>query len=213
MDRDFMNQYQRAQERTQMVETDNLLRRQRHHTLYYLLRQVDIQRGHVAECGCFRGLSSYQISLYLQERRFQNKFYLFDSFQGLSEFTEADLEGQQVKDIQRRQKEFSCSLETVQRNLRDFTFVKCLQGWIPERFDDVRNEWFIFVHIDVDLYEPIRDSLQFFYERTLQGGIIAFDDYGCTYFPGAKKAVDEFMRDKSDFFLPLPSGSAFMIKG
>jgi hypothetical protein len=39
-----------------------------------------------------------------------------------------------------------------------------------------------------------------------------FDDYGCIQFPGAKKAVDEFI-SKYDkvFFLPLPSGQAFLI--
>ena len=74
------------------------------------------------------------------------------------------------------------------------------------------NEKFIFVHIDVDLYQPIKDALEFFYSRTLESGIIVLDDYGAIDFPGAKKAVDEFLQNKKDFFLPLPSGQAFLVK-
>lgn len=68
------------------------------------------------------------------------------------------------------------------------------------------------MYIDVDLYQPILDSLKFFYKRMIPGGIMVFDDYGFTFFPGAKKAVDEFMSDKDDFFIALPSGQAFLIK-
>ena len=64
----------------------------------------------------------------------------------------------------------------------------------------------------MDLYQPIKDSLDFFYDRTLKNGIIVFDDYGYISFPGAKKAVDDFLKEKKDFFLPLPSGQAFLIK-
>ena len=39
---------------------------------------------------------------------------------------------------------------------RDFTLMK---GWIPTRFQEVADRHFAFVHIDVDLYEPTRDSL------------------------------------------------------
>lgn len=83
---------------------------------------------------------------------------------------------------------------------------------IPNRFKEVSEKKFSFVHIDVDLYQPIRNSLEFFYNRMLPGGIIVFDDYGFTFFPGAKKAVDEFMQNKNDFFIALPSGQAFLIK-
>ena len=40
-----------------------------------------------------------------------------------------------------------------------------------------------------------------------------FDDYGCMQFPGAKKAIDECLREFDDpFFVLLPSGQAFLIK-
>jgi hypothetical protein len=38
-------------------------------------------------------------------------------------------------------------------------------------------------------------------------------DYGCKDFPGAKNAIDEYLRNNPlAFFLAGPAGSAFLIK-
>lgn len=213
-DGEFTSLYLLAQEKTRMVSSDNLLRRQRHHTLVQLLRQ-GIRRGtqgNVAECGCWRGLSSYQIAAILKKNGFSEKFYIFDSFEGLSAFGDEDLTGAGLPDEETRRKEFSCNEEIVKGNLGEFSFIELKKGWIPDRFTEVSDKQFSFVHIDVDLYQPIRDALLFFYPRVVPGGIIVLDDYGCLAFPGAKQAVDEFMAGKNDFFLHLPSGSAFIVK-
>lgn len=208
----FLEQYRLAQERTQSIVTDNRLRRERHHTLYHLLRRVDVLSADVAECGCFRGLSAYQIASSLKTRRFNGIFYIFDSFEGLSEYTHEDFSNGNAQGCADRRKHFACDENIVRVNLKEFAFISYMKGWIPARFSEVAQRKFSFVHIDVDLYNPIKESLEFFYPRMVSGGIIAFDDYGCLAFPGAKKAVDEFISDKSDFFLPLPSGEAFLIK-
>ena len=41
-------------------------------------------------------------------------------------------------------------------------FIILLKGWIPSRFEEVKDKNFSFVHIDVDLYQPTLDSLNFF---------------------------------------------------
>jgi len=212
IDESFNKLYNLALEKTQMTNTDNLLRRQRHYTLNYLLKQISANLGNIAECGCWRGLSAYQIATHLKNVQFKNKFYLFDSFEGLSEFQNVDIPYEGFEDIEKRRKEFACSLEIVKNNLKEFDFIEYKKGWIPTRFQEVDREKFIFVHIDVDLHQPTKDSLEFFYNRTLKNGIIVFDDYGYVSFPGAKKAVDDFLEDKKDFFLSLPSGQAFLIK-
>src|SRR5207248_4885047 len=50
--------------------------------------------------------------------------------------------------------------------------------WIPDRFQDVDDWKFSFVHIDTDWPEPTSESLAFFYPRIEAGGIIVCDDYG-----------------------------------
>ena len=102
----------------------------------------------------------------------------------------------------------SRTLET----LKEFRLIKLFKGWIPERFPEVANEKFRLVHIDVDLYEPTRDSLEFFYPRISTGGVMVFDDYGVTSCPGAYKAVNEFMNDKPEYVLHLPTAQGIIIK-
>jgi len=63
------------------------------------------------------------------------------------------------------------------------------------------------------LYQPTLDSLDFFYPRLRQGGVIVVDDYGYTQFPGAKKSVDEFLqRNECSIFLAGYSGGCIIVK-
>lgn len=212
IDKDFIDLYNLAQQKTQMSSTDNLSRRERHYTLNQLVKKISFLEGDIVECGCWRGLSSYQIAFRLKYSTSQKTFYIFDSFEGLSKFEDKDIPLGDLKDEEKRRKEFACAEDIVKDNLKEFDFIEYKKGWIPERFHEVEENKFSFVHIDVDMYQPIFDAFEFFYERMVRGGIIVFDDYGFTYFPGAKEAVDKFLQDKDDFFLALPSGQAFMIK-
>lgn len=212
IDADFNQLYKHAQEKTQMTTTDNPSRRERHYTLTQLIKKVNLNDANVVECGCWRGLSAYQLSSIIKEKDFKNTFYIFDSFEGLSKFEDEDKPLGGLKDEESRRQEFACGEDIVKNNLNEFDFINYKKGWIPTRFDEVKDCKFSFVHIDVDMYQPITDSFEFFYERMIPGGIIVFDDYGFTCFPGAKKAVDEFMEDKKDFFISLPSGQAYMVK-
>ena len=214
VDSEFRDLYLGAHKKTQQLSTDNPFKQQRHYTLMKLLGQASalIKEGNVAECGCWRGASAYQIAHNLKRASFKNKFFIFDSFEGLSDFQKEDLKDNTVMDLAARKKEFACPLNVVQENLKEFDFIDYKKGWIPERFAEIDNLKFSFVHIDVDLYQPIKDSFEFFYPRMLKGGIIVFDDYGYLSFPGAKQAIDEFIEGKEDFFLPMPFGGAFIIK-
>ena len=87
-----------------------------------------------------------------------------------------------------------------------------MRGLIPSRFPELDERSFSFVHIDVDLYQPTFDSIAFFYPRMIQGGLILCDDYGFTSCPGAKKAIDEFMADKPECVVQLPTGQALILK-
>lgn len=90
--------------------------------------------------------------------------------------------------------------------------IRIHKGWIPDKFKEVRNERFCLVHFDVDLYQPTRDSLEFFYDRVLSRGMIVCDDYGFRSCPGEKRAFDEFFAAKAESVLQLPSGQALVVK-
>jgi predicted O-methyltransferase YrrM len=69
------------------------------------------------------------------------------------------------------------------------------------------------VHIDVDLYNPTKDSLEFFCPRLRPGGIIVCDDYGFSSCPGATAACNEFLADKPEKMIGLSDGGGFLFKG
>jgi hypothetical protein len=164
--------------------------------------------GDTVECGVYRGATSYLICNAVRDDGEPDKrHHLFDSFAGLSEPGERDGEHWTAGDL-------ACSEEDVLKSLDEFhRFVVSHRGWIPERFDEVADRTFCFVHVDVDLYQPTRDCLEFFYPRLDEGGILVCDDYGFTTCPGVTEAVDAFLANKPEDILSLPSGGGFLIKG
>jgi len=169
--------------------------------------------GEVCEVGCYRGLSAYVIASILRKLGKRVPFHLCDSFEGLSAFSSVDRSAFHDMDQPEKRQKYICSLETVQHNLCDFDFIAYHKGWIPEPFRALTDRQFCFVHIDVDLYQPTRESFEFFYPRLTPHGVMVFDDYGSVKFPGARQAIDEGLsRLRNVFFMPLPAGQAFLVK-
>ena len=210
----FHTLFDRATAKTQMEAGDVALRRQRHYTLNHLAQYtLSNLEGDVTELGCWRGLSTYQIAHRIRESGKNLTFHVFDSFEGLSEYQDEDKVSGAELPYEQLRKSLACPLDKVKQNLAEFDFIKFYQGWIPDRFTEVTNEEFSFVHVDVDMYQPIRDSFTFFYPRLVSGGIMVFDDYGAPGFPGAKLAIDEKLQEFGNpFFVPLPSGQAILVK-
>jgi hypothetical protein len=172
-----------------------------------LLRLTAAVPGDTAECGVYRGSDSYRICDFNASLPDANRtHFMFDSFQGLSAPTAVD--GTHWK-----QGDLSSPLAVAERALAEFPHKLFLPGWIPDRFAEVQDRSFAFVQVDVDLYEPTRDSIAFFYPRLSTGGIFLCDDYGFDSCPGATLAVDEFLRNKPEKAITLSDGAAFFIKG
>jgi hypothetical protein len=210
--------YHECLQRAQDGAHDNLLKQMRFYVLHQLAAQA-VRRFpdlSVAECGCWWGHSTRVLSeIITAQPGFSGRLHVFDSFEGLSEFKPQDESQYRATPAlkERARRNFKADLERVSAGLAQYPFVTIHPGWIPTKFFEVADQEFSLVTVDVDLYEPIRDALEFFYPRVRNGGIMFFDDYGYETFPGAKRAIDEF-REKVEpqFFLDLPMGSAFLIK-
>lgn len=176
--------------------------------LYYLARSVAHLEGDTAECGVAEGIMSYLI--YVATKRQERFHHVFDSFEGLSSPISSDMPHPSVPALKKG--DYAVSEEQVRHNLGNDKNIRLYKGWIPERFMEIADRNFVFVHIDVDFYEPTLDSLRFFYSRTVPGGIIICDDYGYLNTPGAKRAMDEFLSDKPELIVKLDAGHAFIIK-
>ena len=146
--------------------------------------------GALAEIGVFKG----ELSAFINRVSPDSKFYLFDSFEGFSKtgFSE--------------DKRFrNTSEDIVLKNIGTKNNIILRKGFVPESFAGLEDERFAFVFIDVDKYEPIYDSLVFFYPRMNTGGYILVHDYNSPESDyGSKRAVDEFMKDKEEFIIDVP---------
>ncbi len=214
---DYIQRYMAAIEKSDSKSSDNFFKQRRYYPVFQMTRKIIMENipGDFAECGCWKGHSTYMISRLLKDNRFNNTFHVFDSFEGgLSEKSKED-DNSKVKlnkeQIKKEKTIFSSSENKVRDLLSDFEFVKIYPGWIPERFREVRDRTFSFVFIDVDLYQPILDSLEFFYPRLSKGGTIVLDDYDSTQFPGVKIAVDRFLGKNIPYFFFADSMGSFII--
>ncbi len=176
--------------------------------LWELLRFTRFVEGDTAECGVYKAASSFLICAANAENpAISRQHHLFDSFEGLSDPS--------AKDGNHWQKGALAAGEAlVAQNLAQFSDQLVFhKGWIPSQFKNVAAKQFSFVHVDVDLEQPTRDSIEFFYDRLTIGAIFLCDDYACTTCPGATAVIDEYLKAKPEKMIRLPGGGGFFIKG
>ncbi len=161
--------------------------------------------GSNAEIGAYKGGSSYFIAAHSPKQLF-----VCDSFEGLPETTEHDRENQYYHS----KGDFSdTSLESVSKFLSIYPQVKVIKGFFPNQniHTEMYEKEYSFVHLDVDLFQPTLDCLEFFYPKMKKGGIILTDDYTWIATPGVERAYTKFFYGKEKV---INSGfnSAYIIK-
>jgi O-methyltransferase len=177
----------------------------RRFTITQLAKSARSLQGSTAECGVFKGVSSALICETLQDTyRECHQHFGFDSFQGLPQTGSNDSNW--------RRGDLHEPLETSQRQLAEFPFVRLVPGWLPDTLTQASDFRFRLVHIDVDIEQPTWDCLMFFYPRAVSGAVFAFDDYGFHSCPGARRAVDSFLCDKPETLIELTTGQAVFFK-
>ena len=147
--------------------------------------------GDYLELGSHRGFSLRVIYRFMDRSR---TLYSLDTFEG---FDERDIAVEQTKYATSwTAGSFApTSVERVARYVGDGMWpanLKIVKGWFPESFKGLEEIRWRFVHIDFDLYQPIKTALETLWKPLLPGGIVMVHDYGCYGFPAARRAVDEF---------------------
>jgi hypothetical protein len=79
--------------------------------------------------------------------------------------------------------------------------VRLKKGWFNDTLPTYDGDIAI-LHLDCDLYESYKISLELLYDKVKHGGIIMFDEYDDKRWPGATKAINEFFRDKKEIIMP-----------
>lgn len=166
-------------------------------------------KGDFVELGVYKGLTARLIHHYAPSRT----LHLFDTFEG---FPEESMLADEEKagNVITRKLFTDTSVEGVHNLVAPKNEnVKFYKGFfpktVPEEFD---NKRFAFVHLDADLYQPVLNGLEFFYDKMNRGGFILVHDYNAWI--GARKAVDQFFEEKIEIPIPMPdkSGSVLIQK-
>lgn len=208
-----------AQSQSRNEANDNFYKQLRFYSLQQITRHVMSHQipGDIAECGVWKGHSAFIIASILASSKQPKEFHIFDSFEG--GLSAKALEDKAIvrplteAQIELEKKIFTSTEAEVKNCLKSFPFIHLHSGWIPQRFSAVENKQFCFVHIDVDLFEPTRDSLSFFWPKLVPGGAIVVDDYALAQFPGCKVAVDKFLAQTTvHMFYEVPLGACFIFK-
>lgn len=184
-------------------------KRKRFYQLYKAVQNTAHLKGDIVELGTYKGHSTLLIAKTALANKIQKTIYAIDSFEGLSAPSDEDLSTKypcsapdgfdSLKGL------LSADLEAFLLNTSPYENIVPIKGFVPAVFNDnpiLSEKVYSLVHIDLDLYSPIKESLHFFAPFLLNGGLIVLDDYGSLNWPGAYKAVNEFYEaNKSSFAL------------
>jgi len=164
--------------------------------------------GDVVECGVWKGGSMMAVARTLMERGANaRKLYLFDTYEGMTEPTEADVNYRGMAALSRwrvGEKWDYSPLDEVKSNMRDTGYdeekVLFVKGKVEDTLPKNAPERISLLRLDTDWYESTYHELVHLYPRLSVGGVLIIDDYG--FWAGQRKAVDRYI-DEHDLALLL----------
>lgn len=172
-------------------------------TIWQMASQASTLDGDLLEAGVFQGGTAKLLRRIAEAH--SKQLHLFDSFEGMK-VADSALDRHASGDFA------DTSLEAVQAVVGRDEMVSYHKGWIPDSFTGLEDKRICFAHIDLDLYQGVKDTLEYVYSRMPAGGVIISDDYGLASCPGCRRAVDEFFEHKPEKPLALLTGQVLIIK-
>jgi hypothetical protein len=166
--------------------------------------------GAIVECGVWRGGSSMLAALTLLQRDDGTRhMYLYDTFAGMSEPTDRDVNvyGLRASDdwasiaANRDDPVLAyASLDEVRANMARTGWpterITYVEGKVEDTLPGAAPAQVALLRLDTDFYESTKHELEELWPRLAPGGVLIIDDYGD--WAGARGAVDEFFASRPD---------------
>lgn len=180
--------------------------------------------GAFVECGVWKGGHCMLAALKMLEAKDKRPIWLFDTFEGMSEPTEADVRGRGPAMEQWQQSkhpvsgsnwcraEINSVIEAMASTGYPPELVTFVKGKVEDTlYDGELPEQIAILRLDTDWYESTKAELEVLYPRLVSGGVLILDDYN--YWRGCRKAVDEYFAG-SVKFIPCATGqgACYMVK-
>jgi len=166
--------------------------------------------GAMVECGVWLGGSTMAMALALREFGDESReIYLYDTFAGMTEPTEADVafSGASAKkkfDKRKISDESSIwclsTLEQTKENVLSIGYpsdrIHFVEGMVEDTIPaTVPPNGIALLRLDTDWYESTKHELVHLFPLLADNGPLIIDDYG--HWQGAKKAVDEYFQENN----------------
>lgn len=176
------------------------------HIVLALAEYCSHLEGDFVECGTFRGINAHAILGFLDFKSLNKKFYLFDTWTGLSEQRLHSFE----KD--RAVRRYDDCYAEVKATFADTPDVILIQGLVPDTLSQVAWNKVCFLHLDMNCVLPEEAAAEFFWDKIVPGGVIISDDYSHPGYEAQKAAFEKFARSKGAMVLSLPTGTGVIFK-
>ena len=167
----------------------------------FVSKKID---GSIAEAGVYRGDSAALMNEVFCEK----KLYLFDTFEGF-DVSDTDYEKDKQYSSAKPGQFANTSEQIVMNKMKYPDKVIIRKGYFPNSAAGI-SDHFCFVRLDMDLYLPTKQGLDFFHDKMVGGGVIVVHDYFGEAYPGVKDAVDEYISEKKNLSI-CPMGDRLSI--
>jgi O-methyltransferase len=162
--------------------------------------------GSIVECGVWRGGSMMAAArALLAEGDTGRRLFLYDTFAGMTEPTDADLDrrGRSASRWMRRYGRTTSGdsrwchapVDDVARNIASVGYPedRCtfVAGRVEETIPATMPGPIAVLRLDTDWYESTAHELEHLFPLLVPGGVLILDDYG--HWQGARRAVDEYL--------------------
>lgn len=170
--------------------------------------------GDVAEAGVYKGDTAKYINEIFSDRR----FFLFDTFDSFNQNVMSREKDSVSGSFVDAFKDTSVNLVMSKMKCPDQCVIK--KGVFPDTVEGLENEKWIFVSLDMDLFESTYAGLKYFYPRLQKNGYIIIhdclhhqEDNGTNSMP-AGKALDRFCKEEGINYVPVTDvyGSAIITR-
>lgn len=184
--------------------------------------------GNIVECGVGRGKSLLVVAalnaLYEKAEGGGRDIWAFDSFSGFDEPSLQDnswrkpCKGEWARSPSGAYEYTPEFIGTVLGKAHvDLSGVHLVKGYLKDTLPLYQGGKIALLNIDCDLYEPYKNALDYLYDQVVPGGVIIFDDFKIEpdaneRFPGARKAVYEFLGDRIGELRESIKGNPYYIK-
>lgn len=169
------------------------------------MAEEENKEGAVAEAGVYKGEFTQYINQYFPKR----KCYLFDTFEG---FEQSDIDAEQDNMFGVAGHLNDVSIKSVFEKMPNKEQIEICKGYFPETAMEKNiKEPFVFVSLDMNLYKPTYEGINYFYPRMTVGGVILIHDYFVEEWPNVKKAVADYEKNMGINLVKIPIGDKISI--